>query len=69
MIIEIDKEQARTVTVNHITHTLIAMKQYLDDVQIAKYKFILCEFATLEELTSIASQFDQAWPTNTKWNQ
>ena len=51
--IELDKEQSRKVTVSHIADTLITMKQYLDESQIAKYRFILNEFANLIEIEEI----------------
>lgn len=65
--VELDKEQSRKVTVEHIANTLIIQKQYLDDTQMAKYKFILNEFASLVELDNIAERFDRAWPTDVKW--
>jgi hypothetical protein len=66
--LELDKEQSRKVTVEHIADTLIIQKQYLDDTQIAKYKFMLNEFAILVELDNIADRFDRAWPTDVKWS-
>ncbi len=65
--VELDKEQSRKVTVEHIADTLIIQKQYLDDTQIAKYKFMLNEFASLIELDDIAERFDRAWPNDVKW--
>lgn len=65
--ITLTKDQARLVTVEHIADTLILMKQYLDDTQIAKYKFMLNEFATLVELEEIAKRFDRAWPSDVQW--
>lgn len=67
--VELDKEQSRKVTVEHIADTLIIQKQYLDDTQIAKYKFMLNEFASLIELDDIAERFDRAWPNDVKWHQ
>lgn len=66
--ITLTKDQARLVTVEHIADTLILMKQYLDDTQIAKYKFMLNEFATLTELEEIAKRFDRAWPSDVQWD-
>jgi len=57
--IELDKEQSRKVTVDHIANTLIIQKQYLNDAQIARYRFMLNEFASLKELDIIAEQFDK----------
>lgn len=65
--ITLTKDQARLVTVEHIADMLIIMKQYLDDTQIAKYKFMLNEFATLTELEEIAKRFDRAWPSDVQW--
>lgn len=66
--VELDKEQSRKVTIEHIADTLIIQKQYLDGTQIAKYKFMLNEFASLVELDDIADRFDRAWPTDVKWS-
>lgn len=60
--IELDKEQSRKVTVEHIANTLIVQKQYLNDAQIARYRFMLNQFASLKELDTIAEQFDKTWP-------
>lgn len=65
--ITLTKDQARLVTIEHIADTLIAQKQCLDDIQIAKYKFMLNEFATLTELDDIAKRFDKAWPRDVQW--
>lgn len=66
--VELNQEQSRKVTVDHIARTLIIMKQYLDDSQIVKYKFMLREFASLLELEDIAKKFDRAWPTEVTWD-
>jgi hypothetical protein len=60
--IELDKEQSRKVTVEHIANTLIVQKQYLNDAQIARYRFMLNQFASLKELDVIVEQFDKTWP-------
>ena len=60
--IELDKEQSRKVTVEHIANTLIVQKQYLNDAQIARYRFMLNQFASLKELDVIVEQFDRTWP-------
>ena len=65
--IELDKEQSRKVTVSHIADTLITMKHYLDESQIAKYRFILNEFANLIEIEEIQKRFDKAWPDDVKF--
>ena len=65
--IELDKEQSRKVTVSHIADTLITMKQYLDESQIAKYRFILNEFANLIEIEEIQKRFDKTWPDDVKF--
>lgn len=62
-------DQARAVTVEYIAHRLLTMKQYLNDTQIAKYKFMLNEFATLNEMDEVAKNFNQAWPTDVTWDQ
>lgn len=67
-VIFLEREQARQVTVDHIASTMILMKQYMDDTQIAKYKFMLREFADLKELQSIAKRFDEAHPSDVKWS-
>lgn len=65
--IELSKEQSRKVTVDHIAHTLIIMKQYLSAEQLEKYQFTLFEFGNLSELDEIAERFDRAWPTDVTW--
>lgn len=65
--VELDKEQSRKVTVEHIADTLIIMKQYLSSEQIEKYQFMLFEFGKLSELDVIAERFDRAWPTDVTW--
>lgn len=66
--ITLTREQSRLVTVEHIADTLIIQKQYLDDSQIAKYKWTLREFTTLTELEQIAKRFDRAWPSDVQWD-
>lgn len=66
--IELDNEQCRKVTLEYIAHMLTIQKQYLNESQIAKYKFILNEFATLNELEEISKRFDNAWPRDILWN-
>jgi len=65
--ITLTQDQSRKVTVDHIAYTLIIQKQYLDDSQIAKYKYMLGQFASLRELDEIAEKFDRAWPTDLTW--
>lgn len=65
--VNLSKEDACKITVEHIATTLIVMKQYLDDEKIANYKFMLREFATWEELEDIKTRFDRAWPTDVQW--
>lgn len=65
--IDLDREHCRIVTIKYITNTLIIQKQYLNDTQIAKYKFMLNEFATLCELDAIIEKFNRAWPTDVTW--
>lgn len=66
--IALTTDQTRKVTVDHIAHTLIIQKQYLNDTQIAKYKYMLGQFASLRELDEIAEKFNRAWPTDLLWN-
>lgn len=64
---ELNQEQSRKVTVEHIANMLIIMKQYMDDCQIAKYKYMIGQFGILSEIDQIAESFDRAWPTDVKW--
>lgn len=66
--VELNTQQSRKVTVDHIAHTMIVMKQYLDDTQLTKYKFMLREFATLSELQGIIERFDREWPRDVTWS-
>ena len=65
--IQLTQDQTRKVTVDHIADTLIIQKQYLDDSQIAKYKYMLGQFASLRELDEISEKFNRAWPTDVTW--
>lgn len=65
----LDKQQCRIVTVEFITYMLILQKQYLSDTRLARYKFMLEEFATLPELKDISERFNKAWPTDITWDQ
>lgn len=67
--IELTQDQSRKVTVDHVSHTLIIHKQYLDDAQIANYKFMLRQFASLNELEEIAKRFDRESPRDVLWDQ
>ena len=68
MKVELTNEQARKVAFDYILKALIDMKQYLDDTQIAKYRFMLVEFGTLIELEAAKKKFDSAWPNYIKWD-
>ena len=66
--ITLTQDQSRKVTVDHITDWMIIYKQYIDHKEIVKYKFMLEEFAILDEIDDIAKRFDRAWPKNVTWD-
>ena len=66
--IKLTQEQSRKVTVDHIADRMIIYKQYIDHTELVKYKFMVEEFATLDDLDDIAKRFDRAFPTKVTWD-
>ena len=67
MKIELTQDQARYVAFNHIADTLITMKQYMDISVLRKYKFMLHEFGTPDDVDAVGVKYDKEWPGTRKW--
>lgn len=58
ILIQLDNDRGRTITVQHIANTVFAMKQYLSDGQLTSFKKTLEAFAALIELSEITKKYD-----------